>query len=288
MVSPNTMNSEASVLDIVSFGYRQAFQNLGASTKLAIPTIIVGALLGIVQYYQSGLPPRDPKQLIFVLGMLPLGLVNMYNSYCISRYARDRYFDEVQESLLSYWIPNGTFVKVILLGILGALAFIPVGFVGIIGLVLLIIPGIIWFTYAAMTYNVIFALLLDNPTRGVRGNIKEGFRLLKGNIPRTIGLSLLSGLVYVVITFPMSLLRGILNAIARILHSDVASIGLIGLSAGINAIVCWFAITVGLCGTMFVLYRYIEDLKARHGDLDDFNSDNSPSNLPPGMFGVNR
>jgi len=288
MVLPNTTSSEASVIDIVSFGYRQAFQNLLPVTKLAIPTIIIGALLGAVQFYQAGLKPRDPQQIIIALAILPLMFVNLYNSYCVSRYARDRYFSEVQDSMFSYWIPNSTLVKVILLGLLGSLLFIPMSIVGLIGIVLLIVPGLIWFTYCFTAYNLIFALLLDKPDLGVLGSIKEGFRLMKNNINRTIGLGLLTGIIYFAIYFPMSFLRGVLSGVARFLHSDASSIGILGLSAALNALISWFAITVGLCGTMFVLYRYITDLKARHGELDESNYNQEPSNLPPGMFGVKR
>src|SRR4051812_48842786 len=97
MVAPNIENSQASVIDIVSFGYRQAFQKIMVPTKLTIPTIIIGGIIGFLQAYQLSLPKGDPMQFIVVLPMILLGLINLYNYYCVSLYVRDSFFAEAKE-----------------------------------------------------------------------------------------------------------------------------------------------------------------------------------------------
>jgi hypothetical protein len=165
---------------------------------------------------------------------------------------------------------------------------IPVFIIGGIGLLLLVAPGVMWFSYVFTAYNLISAIVVDKPDLGVFGSIKEGFRLLKNNMLRTIGLGLSSLVISIIITLPLSLINGMIGVYLRKAPASASSIGLFVLSAGIHSALSWFSLTVGLCGTVLIMYRYIQDLKARHGEIDESNYNHEPSNLPPGMFGVKR
>jgi hypothetical protein len=270
LISPVT--DKASVLDIVSYGYRAAIRHIWPLTLIALPAILLSSYQGFhsASDFEAGVAAGQASRLghtsipTMYIGWIAY-LIPLYFNYCATLYSRDVYFNQVDRPIYSYIFgEKKTLSTISIFSGICLLALIPTGLIGIIGLILLIIPGIIWFTYILMVYNMAIVLILQKSTMGVKWSIQEILRLLKNHTGRTIGLGLLVWLIGTIVAVPITL-PGILISMGPQMSGNLIMSILSACSYGLGT---WLSMSIGIGGVVFTTYRYIADLKIRHGDED--------------------
>jgi hypothetical protein len=274
LISP--VLSKASVLDIVSYGYRTAIKHIWPITLIALPAILLNMIQGfnLPSTFAEGMARNHAARMAHSAAIVPSGsefwgwaisLVELYFYYCISLYTRDAYFNQIDRPLYAYcWGEKKSLLAITLFGLLCVLLFIPYIVIGFIGFLFLLFPGVAWFSYISAAYNMSYAMLLQHPSRGVKATVSDVFRLLRQNAWRTVALGLVSWLVNFIIAVPAIIISfGVYTGIK--LGNSLAVSLMMALSCGISN---WISFLVGFGGFMFIMYRYIADLKIRHGDMD--------------------
>jgi hypothetical protein len=187
----------------------------------------------------------------------------VYLSYPIARYVRDAYWNETAENLYSYLIPRRSLLGCWGIGLLWAMMAMPVGLVGIIGLLLLIVPGVAVFSYYYSMYSLLIAGYLSDPDRGVFGTISDIFALLKGNFWRTVALGVMTWLIYACMSGALIGLQAGLEMLQEFSPSLTRNLWFPLAYGTLTGVICWFSMAVGHGTVLFVMYRYLFDLRAR-------------------------
>lgn len=274
MVNPAESEFQAptSILDIITYGYKKVFRMMGPLSKLTLPVMLgTGVLSGIYHAQAIGIKLHPSTQgivLLAISGILYFVaiLLQVYLYYCTARYVRDIYWEDVPAPLLTYLRPNKTLLGCIGIGFLTMLAMIPAGIVGVLGLFLLVVPGVVIFSYSLIVSKFVYLVYLGRPNQGVAGAISEAIQLVKGNFWRTVGLGVVTYLIYFMVAMPFGIFQGILAFLTKTTPTFTQSLLfpiLYGLSTtGIN----WCALAIGYAGLVSILYRYYFDLKVRSQD----------------------
>lgn len=267
----------ASVLDIVSFGYRKLFRTLGPLTKLSLPVALLsGVLMGSaypillkMQHYAMAAPQSfDDMATLLGVGVAVLfGVMLMfYFFYVLLRYARDLYLDEVQKNIYAYLKPEQKFVGMIGIAFLLAIATIPIGLILFLGFLFLVVPGLI--VVLALIFAGVRLVLVWNIYMIKASDIFDAFvrswQLTRGNFWRTLGLVFLVAIIQNIIGLPFSVLSSANDAIASLNPSFTNTVLFQLICTIIFSIGYWAQYVIGLGGSIFVYYRYYFDLEARH------------------------
>jgi hypothetical protein len=194
-------------------------------------------------------------------------LLYSYSHYAVACYIRDVYWGETNDSIFSYLIPRKTFLGALGIGILTTCAFIPIGIVGLIGLLLFVVPGVVVFSYSGIATGLMYTAYLGHPEEGVMSTIPECLGLLRGNLWRTVALGTISWLVYLLMSSPMGVFNFLINFMASQSPSFADSLLFPISYAGIFVVISWFAVAFGFSGTLHILNRYYFDLKSRQQPL---------------------
>lgn len=269
--SQSATQTPASILDIISYGYKCAIKSLGPLSKLTWPFIILlgignGLLISIIS--PEGRFQR--QAMLGALGVLPfIAVVSWYLHYCVARYVRDVFWEAPASNLFSYLLPHRSLLGAIALVLLITVALIPYSIVGIIGIVLLVVPGIVAYTYFYMGSSLMLVAYLKSPPEGVFKAITGTLGLLKRNFWRTIALGLLNFIIICILTSPMSFFSGTLDLVSKMNPSFTHSLPGYILRVSLYSVTVWFSLCIGYVGLVFILNRYLADLQARAqgGDL---------------------
>ncbi len=268
-----TQMERASVLEIVTFGYKGMVKSILPLSLIALPFVL---LAGIDGYFYFRMSMTGEPDVLAALGHFATQMIGMYFFYCVSSYIRDVYWDEAKNPL-AYLLPRmtlfgalgiGFFYMLACLGIgvgVGISAVIlallgPLGIVFMVGGILCLIPAVI---YIATYFSLAFVVYLGTPEDGLLSALGSSFRMISGNFWRSMGLATLVWIINLVINVPV---LGVFFAIGVMssMNASVADSPMFQLGfAGLMAVASWSQVVLGQGGIVFVLNRYYHDLKAR-------------------------
>ncbi len=267
--SVNPAHAPASILDIITFGYKSAFKTLWPISKLTLPFLAFSTLCqsyGVVQL--ASMQTRKLEEMfphlvwLGVMGLIFLP-VYFYLYYGVARYVRDYFWAEAEGNSFRYLLPQKTLLGALGIALLTIVASVPISIAGLIGLLFLIIPGLVIFTYFYSASSLAYVNYLYQPEQGVLESIFKPFRLLKGHFWRTVALGFLSFVVLMIISGPLSVFRNLLGAMGQFNPSFLHSWLFYGLSTASILVTVWFNLCIGYVGTLFITNRYLADLQAR-------------------------
>lgn len=268
--SVNPAHTPASILDIITFGYKSAFKTLWPISKMALPCLLIYTASQIYPALQlvSLQQTRASQEILGHLGWIAiLALVFLpvflYLHYCVARYVRDCFWAEPEANSFRYLLPQKSVWGILCIVLLTIVAFFPVGLIGVIGLVFLVVPGLIVFSYFYSVSSLAYVNYLIQPEQGVMEGIFKPIRLLKGHFWRTIGLGAISFVVLMVISSPMSFFQQILGSMGKFNPSFANSWSFYALYTVNMLVMMWFNLCIGYVGTLFIMNRYFADLEAR-------------------------
>jgi hypothetical protein len=269
--NPHATLQQASVIDIVTFGYKAGLKSIGPITRLILPIILLYAVSTTSVYtisneMKAGVQPGVTHWVLLV-GMGLLSVVSwigyVYLSYPITRYVRDVYWNEIDENLYSYLIPRRSLLGCWGIGLLWGLMLLPVSLLGMVGLLLLIVPGVAVFSYYYSMYSLLIAGYMSDPDRGAFSAISEVFGLLKGNFWRTVALGVMTWLIYISMSGMMIGLQMGLELLQEFSPSLTRNLWYPLAYGTLTGVICWFSMAVGHGTVLFVMYRYLFDLRTR-------------------------
>jgi len=267
--SVNPAHAPASILDIITFGYKSAFKTLWPVSKLTLPWLLLYTLCQSYSAMQLAIiQTRVPQEIMAHMGWIAiLALLFMpvflYLHYGVARYVRDYFWTEPEGNSFRYLLPQKTVLGVLGIVLLTIVASVPITIAGLIGLLFLIIPGLIIFTYFYSASSLAYVNYLYQPEQGVLESIFKPLRLLKGHFWRTVGLGFLSFLVLMIISGPLSVFQQVLSAMGKFNPSFMYSWLFYALYTVNMLVMVWFNLCIGYVGTLFITNRYLADLQAR-------------------------
>lgn len=278
----------ASIMDIVSFGYKNAFRCVGPVTKLIWPVVLLHGLLlsfyhpAIVEFAEHG--SFDSEKFLQLLGtgacLVINGLLLGYLQYVIVRFVRDLYWSTPKPSLWSYLKPEASLGGYVLfslgLGVLTALAvsasglLIFLGIVTIIGWIvtfpLTIAVWLFYCWYAIPRYQMVLAIYFGHQDKSFSENLGFAFtecaNVLRGSFWRTFGLGLLVSVVYLALSLSFIFCNGLEGFLEKQNPSFLHSIWFTVSYGLTTSLATWFALIMH-GGAFFVMYRYYYDIKIR-------------------------
>ncbi len=268
----NPQYGSASVVDIVSFGYKKMFENLWPLTRMCLPILILnGVTWGMIQQEMVGF--QDRKDNLSLNDLLQMGLsfvvlffvsiLLYYLMYAIVRYCRDLYRDELEEPWYQYLFPKKSLLGVLGLGFLQVAASIPAIVIIVIGFLFLIVPGVAMLMLFGYGCYLVYLVYIDKPERGVFDSIRYTVELVKPNWLRTIGLACVVTLINMIISIPFSVVSSIISAVAQLMPSLQQSFLYFLTNAVLYTAMYWVQMVIGVGGVAFVLYRYLFDMEYR-------------------------
>lgn len=249
-----------SILDIVTYGFKKAVQAFWPVSWLCLPALVCLALGGAVI---ESVPIDDSVIRVKDALYKPLSLIVLYMNYAIARYARDVFWSEPKENLWTYMIPDRTLWGVCGIGVLTVFYGMGAGLLGMLGLLLLVIPGIAIFSYYYVWSGMFYTVYLRKPEAGVWSARHETARLFKGNFWRTAGLGLVVSLVSVLPMLPMVFLSGGMEILREMPPSFMPTYAFSILYGILYAAIYWVSLGICFSGFSFVLNRYYQELQSR-------------------------
>ncbi len=276
---PNPQYQPASVLDIVSFGYRQVFKILWPLTKLALPFLILcsvtmGALMPSYMHFsmgmqshafQSGFQENFVTSLFYGFLFFIIGVLQYYLFYVFLCFIQDLYLDTVKPNLFSYWLPQKNLLGLLGISFLFLAASIPASVILLIGFILLVLPGLavlagILFFMIRLAFTWIAYML--EPETGILDAFQKSWALTQHNFWRSVGLLCLILVIQGIIFAPFGLISIIITGLSFSLMGQGHFVFSIVYTLYF-AIRFWAQYVIGIGGLIFISYRYVFDLEAR-------------------------
>jgi len=257
----------ASIFDMVTFGYKKAFKTLWPVTRICLPLLVVYAAgSGLIEAIASGLLPDKLRVDLHNLFSSALLVLN----WSIACYARDAYWREAEPNPMTYLKPNRTLLGVAGIGLITAFYGIGAGLAGMLGLLLLVVPGIVIFSYFYIWSGLFYTVYLLEPENGVWAARHRVAALLRGYFKRTAGFGLLAGLVWLLAMTPVIFMSVGLELLKELPPSFFHATLFYGLYGLLDGAMEWFILAFGFTGYSFILNRYYDDLQVRREQA--FNS----------------
>jgi hypothetical protein len=238
-----------SVLDIVSLGYKQALRSLWPISRLYSPmlALVIVGLIGMIYL-------RLPKEFLYIW-LIAYVLFILYGNYVIARYVRDALQSELRKNIFSYWLPDHTLPGTIGIGLMVALFGVAYGVVGMLGLLLLVFPGLAVFIYYHHWVGLCFVDYLRNPGNSISETRQRVGLLLKGQFWRTIALGVIVTLIYLMFDTFLSVSGALIRAIAKGFQSGsmLNSPLYLTVTAFTSCLKLWFSLTFGFSAYCFII-----------------------------------
>lgn len=253
--------SPVSILEIVTYGFKKAVKVFWPVSWLCLPALLLIAVgAGCIE----ALPIEDSTFRVKDALFKPLSLVVVYMNYAIARYTRDVFWEhELKENLWAYLVPDKTLLGICGIGLLTTFYGMGAGLLGMLGLLLLVVPGVAILSYYYVWSGMFYTLYLLKPEEGVWAARHAVARLFKGNFWRTAGLGLLVSLVSLLPMLPMVFLSGGLEILREMPPSFLPPFAFALLYGSLHATVYWISLAICFTGLSFVLNRYYQALQSR-------------------------
>ena len=289
---PSEIHTPASILDIISYGYKRAVKIIGPVSRFSLPFILIlGVGNGIFASALYAQGRVQPQVLLGSLGILPVfAVLSWYLHYCVAHYVRDVFWAEPESNLFSYLLPKRSLLGAVGVMLLSVGMIIPFAIAIVIavffkwaGILVATLPTVIFFTFVYMAFSLIWVAYLKEYSNGLFSAISKSISLLKGNFWRTVGLGVLNFVILCILLSPMNFLNGIIDALSKASSSGVYGFGLYNMLSAytmlfyiikvvLSAVTVWFSLCIGYVGALFMLNRYYADLQARAEGYDQQSS----------------
>lgn len=258
-MQPTTGQSTLSIMDIVTFGYKKAMKVLSPVSLLCLPAVIC---LALGTACIESLTITDHSSLFRSISYQVLAILPMYISYAIARYVKDEFWSDAQPNPLIYLLPDKTLIGILGVGFLTVFYGIGAWFFGSIGLLFLLLPGIIIFSYFYMWSGMFYTVYLLKPQEGIWGARRSLIRLFKGHFWRTVGMGFMTCMVCMLLIVPTFLGSCILAFLKEQPPSFMQNYHFVLAYTVFMAVVQW-ASYINFTGYCFILNRYYQALQAR-------------------------
>jgi hypothetical protein len=253
-------NTPSSIMDIVSCGYKMAFRTLLPISILCLPYLVLFLAGSIwIELAISNSQDSNTKEQLYNLLRLPL----CYWNYVIARYVCDVLQDKVRKNLASYLCPGSTFLGVIGIGIITIVYGIGYGIAALLGLLLLVIPGLAVISYYHMMCGMLYIDYLLNPQDGIWAVRKRVAFMLKGQFLRTAALGGIACLVMIVALLPLFIIDMVKVFIEEQAVSVMHSAPFLAAYGCFMTLTEWFTLAFGFAGYCYILNYYWHDLRIR-------------------------
>jgi hypothetical protein len=267
--------SPASVLDIVSFGYRRLFQCLKPLTLLASPFVLLAALveawffpnLGDIQEQSSTTDvfsffSADPAGYTAASYGMTFLMILLLFSYL--RYIRDVYTNTPKAPLQHYLMPNRRLWGIVGFSLLLGLGLIIGIVIMVMGLFLLVLPGLAILTgivYLLVRISMILPAYTHHTGQGLGQSLAESWRLTRGHFWRTLGMLALVEIINFLIVLPFVGVGAAVGLFSSALNTFAWPMTFL-----YYLLYHWAYYTLIIGGMTFVLYRYYFDLQVGRGE----------------------
>ncbi len=272
-----TPPGKSSISEILHDGYQGLLESLIPLTKLGLPFFIFGGATSGFIFSDNSIflhPHRihsfqELSKLLAGSGlMILISVVMAYVYYIFIRYIRDTYQNAVKSDLYDYLIPQMDLLGLIGLMLISIFLSIPALVVILIGLILLVVPGIIILIYFSTWVMMLYVTYINNSKAGILEGLRENLGLLKGMFWRTVALGFIAGLVKFLIELPFSFILQAVMAIARLHPGAGQTYSLPILFSVLFSATYWAHFVLGTGGFLFVMMRYYWDLRDQHQSPD--------------------
>lgn len=271
MNNENQQLERASVVEIVTYGYKACLKSLWPITRLILPVVLIYAVsitgmymtcIGIDANGQTGKLQNLLVQVTLIMTVVSW-LACAYMYYPVARYIRDVCWNEARDNVFGYLIPQKSLLGCAGLILLLVAAFMPVAVLGTIGFLFLIVPGMMVFTYFYTWFAMALAIYLGNPELGIINAMSETCNLFRGNNWRVIAVGFPTWFIYAMVSVPLfgvhfglEMLQALWPFMVQNAFFAIAYLTTTSLTMGIS-------IAVGFSSMLFVQYRFLFDLRAR-------------------------
>lgn len=276
--TPSEIHTPASILDIISYGYKRAIKIIGPVSRFSLPFILIlGVGNGIFASALYAQGRVQPQVLLGSLGILPVfAVLSWYLHYCVARYVRDVFWAEPESNLFSYLLPKRSLLGAVGVMLLSVGMIIPFAIAIVIavffkwaGILVATLPTVIFFTFVYMAISLMWVAYLKESGNGLFSAISHSMSLLKGHFWRTVGLGILNFVILCILLSPINFFNGMIDALSKASSSGLYTM----LSAYtmlfyiikvvLSAVTVWFSLCIGYVGALLMLNRYYTDLQAR-------------------------
>lgn len=265
----------ASAVDIVTYGYKAVLKQLKPLTLLALPMLLASGMAQAGAFWlqvagdQSSLAYIGVALAVVVLGVG--GAIGMlYLTYVLSRYVRDLFFaDTVEANLYAYYWPKMSLFGVIGIAFIVAALGLLAAIAGVIGLILLVVPGLMVFSLYYVWSSLVYVAYLAKPQQGIFDSMSEIGALMKGNLLRAAGLGILANVIFFLLYAPFLSLEVATEFFKTQPPSFLGEAWVTPVYGLLMTASGWVNVVIGTGGMLFVLNRFYIDLHIRHIDNKD-------------------
>ncbi len=271
-----------SILDIVSFSFRQTVNQIIPFTKLSLAFVLFAGLtigflypdflkLRLAMHHHNFAGVNWFQIILMALLFMGVGLLFYYLIYVFAKYIQDLYNDSLSPDIYSYYALDERLWGLIGVGLIYLLGLIIGGVAIALGFVALILPGLILmgvFAFLNVRFSLVWVTYFLHPENGIWGAFGNSWRLTSGNVWRAMGLWTLMLTILYIVNAPLGIASGALGFMYGFSKPFAASALCTVLFMAVYTGIYWFKV-ISISATVFGWFRFYFDLEARQNQLQE-------------------